>query len=340
MVRALRDAGLRARNALIVLACITLAGCAPVHSTTGVIVTDYAEDHVVPYVQTSDDPYLAGCGTATGQSHLLASFSRVMDDPHPLMFYNGAMAGYCAELRAAEADLRHLRARFAGEVEEAQDARIVEKRWRAVAAQRRYDAYQHFVAVYGDPGGACPSLGDDEDELTYMMGLLTGLQAMRSDIRSGTQVGVPRDIALKAARASECLDDERWWGVPSAIRATIWTIVPGAAPEGREPWTIYGSSADLAEASGMRLALGLYAMGAANLGDDDRLRRAIRAAARTGGEQAPERYRLLDRLTLLQIRHLSDRIWTRETGSRTPVGALGEFPGDPAQSEPDVEELL
>lgn len=34
---------------------------------------------------------------------------------------------------------------------------------------------------------------------------------------------------------------------------------------------------------------------------------------------------------------LSDRIWTRETGQRTPYLALGDFPGDNASSGADAD---
>jgi hypothetical protein len=43
-------------------------------------------------------------------------------------------AGICAENKALEAELRYLRASKAGQVSEAQDARIEQKRWAGIAA--------------------------------------------------------------------------------------------------------------------------------------------------------------------------------------------------------------
>lgn len=320
---------------------LALSACAPMYSTTGVLLSGYAKDNVVPYVQASKDTDLATCGTALGQSQLLGSFSRVMDDPDYLMFYNALLAGYCADSHANEANLRYLRASQNGNVEEATDARIAEKHWHAVAARRRYTAYQHLVKTYGRPGsGDCPDLDDESDQVTYLIGLVTTLQAVQSDLLSGSQVGIPRNLAVNAGRASRCLDNDRWWGVPDAVQATVWSFVPGTTPEGQTPWAVFHNSAELAKASGMRLALALYGIAAENRGQTEELKQAIADAAAIGGGHAPGHYVLVDRLAVLQLHHLSDKLWTEAEGHRTPVDALGQFPGEGASKKPNTEGLL
>lgn len=327
------------RPVVLAAAGLVLGGCAPVYSTTGVLLSDYAEDNVVPHVQSTSDTDMAACGTGTGMNQFLASFGRVMHDPDYVMFYTDLLAGYCATFHAADENLRYLRASQAGRVNEAADARIAEKRWHALAARRRHSAFQHLTSAYGRLGGDCPDLDTEADQVTYLIGLVVGLQAMQSDARSGLQVGIPRDIARGAAEASQCLDNERWWGAPAAVRATVWTLVPGSRPEDRDIWATYRASARQARDSGMRLALALYVNGADNAGKTNEIKNAIREAAAIGGDRAPEPYVLVDRLAATEIQHLSDQIWTREAGKRTPVGALGDFPGEKPE-QPDTEGLL
>ncbi|MFM9598164.1 hypothetical protein ACKI1O_53900, partial [Streptomyces scabiei] len=55
-----------------------------------------------------------------------------------------ATAAMCAEANAQESELEYLRATRQNRIEDAQDARILEKRQMATAARREYHAYQHF----------------------------------------------------------------------------------------------------------------------------------------------------------------------------------------------------
>lgn len=52
-------------------------------------------------------------------------------------------AGICAENKALEAN--YLRVLKAGQVSEAQDARIEQKRWAGIAAERQYAGYLTFA---------------------------------------------------------------------------------------------------------------------------------------------------------------------------------------------------
>ncbi len=42
-------------------------------------------------------------------------------------------------------------------------------------------------------------------------------------------------------------------------------------------------------------------------------------------------------MTRLQLRAISDRLWTAETGSRTPIGKLGTFWDDPKDAVEMIE---
>lgn len=320
---------------------LVASGCTPLYMPVGGVLSAYSADHVVPHVQSLDDSDMAACGTGNSLQQLLGSFQGVGVNPHFVLFYTELLAGACAEAKANEANLQYLVARQEGRAAAARDARIAEQRWHALAAQRRLRAYNHIVARYGDPADArCPRLWGDDNQLAYLLGLVTGLQAVQSDLRSGAQVGVPRDIAVNAGRAASCLNNEKWWGVPQAIEATVWAFVPGTLPEGRDTWESFRQAAAVAERSNMRLAIALYGNGADNQGNEAEVRAALERIASVGRNGSPpEQYVLIDRLAEAVAWQLSDQIWISETGSRTPIGSLGRFPGS-QQPAPDIDGLL
>ena len=135
------------------------------------------------------------------------------------------------------------------------------------------------------------------------------------------------EIPLAIARAASCLQPDRWWGVPTALQAALWTSVPGAAPDGVDPWAVLEEAAREGEATGVRLARAFEVVALAGSGKAEALRTAIAAHAASLEKTPPDpKWRLLDRFATLMIRHESDRIWTQERGYRTPLGALGTFP--------------
>ncbi|MCE7524909.1 hypothetical protein [Alloalcanivorax xenomutans] len=324
-------------------ATLVLSGCATVYPPLGWTLGAYAEDEVTPYVLSEDDPNLAACGTGNGLTQLMASFSRVVESPDYVLFYTHLLTGLCAEEHAYEADRRYWRARQQGQPVIARDELLQAQRWHALAAERRMNSVTALTRRYGDlDEPRCPRLRSRNDELAYMVGLVTALQAVRSDLLSGGQVGVPRDLAVQAMRASTCLDNERWWGVPQAIRATVWSFVPGSAPEGADVWQAYRQAGAIAARNGATLPLTLFALGAGNQGHDDKLREALRqAAAILDAEMAPpEPYALVDFISRGQLLYLSDQIWIEQTGARTPAGALGTFPGESRRPAPNIQDLL
>ncbi|MES1940786.1 hypothetical protein T5B8_11107 [Salinisphaera sp. T5B8] len=316
---------------------VALSGCGLIYKPTGHVLAHYSQDEVVPYVIGSGDLDLSACGTGMGQHQLLASFGRVIGRPSNVLLNTSLLAGLCSEAEAQEEQLRFARALREGNTEEARDARVESQRLFRRTALRRYAVYRDTVDAFGELGnGECPSLGNDVEEFEYMVGTLTSVQALLSDIQASSSVGVPQDVAARAGRATECMDNEKWWGVPNALQAVVWLSVPGTAPEGSDAWTQLTEAADYGESKGMPMAAMLYALAGYGQSDEAREKQGIRQVAKiyNAGDGPPD-YMILSEVAYAQALYLSDRIWTRETGQRTPFLALGDFPGDDDSSESD-----
>jgi hypothetical protein len=289
------------------------------------MMSSYAVEHVMPFTMAASDVGMA-CETGVSMGYFLISFGRVTDEPDKAALVTLLPAGMCAEGEAWEQELRAARALREQRATEAQDARMVEKQRHAVAAKRFHGAWLRLVAAFGEPGEQCPEF-EENDEALYLLGLNAGLLAVVHDRASGGEAGVPLSIPPMVARATQCLDDAKWWGAPKALEATLFTSVPGLAPEGVDAWAQLEQAAARGREQGVRLADAMWVLGAAAAGDEDMLRRAIathaEAVATTKG--APD-WNLLDSYATLIIQHESDRIWTQATGHRTPPGALGTFP--------------
>ena len=87
----------------------------------------------------------------------------------------------------------------------------------------------------------------------YLLGMVSGLQAMTNDINSGGAVNVPKDIAGIVERGMACLDNEKFWGAPMATRAVIWTLLPGAGDGKPEPYATMKESMQIGEKKGVRV---------------------------------------------------------------------------------------
>lgn len=330
---------LRAFAAALMLSLVT--GCSTVYTTTAWFAYDFSEDYAMPYVMKTDDTGM-GCAMGEAMTPALLAFSEVAYTPDKMATMMFMQAGACAEAQANEEGLAYLRAYKAQNIDEAKDARIRQKRMFAVAAKRQYNAYQHLVAQFGEPGEECPSLSDDE-EIFWMLGLISGLQAVMSDVRAQGEVGVPKDIAMKSVRGSQCVDSATWWGLPKAMQAAVWTMLPDNAPAGVDPWQALREASETAGRAGVRLAQAVEVTIADSSGDIERLKDAIRRHAESVKNQRPKAaYRMLDTVAHQQILAVSDRMWTDATGSRTPVGEFGTFWDDPtpAQEVLDINDLL
>lgn len=313
---------------------LLLSGCGMIYKPTGYLLTHYSEDEVLPYALGSGDLNKTACGSGRSLGQLVGSFAREIPRPSRMLLSTNSLAGLCSETKAQQADLRYLVAIRHGKPEAAQNANIMAQRLYRRTALRRYQVYKDTVNAFGKLGdGDCPDLsnymGTDTTNLEFLVGVLTSVQGVLSDIKGGTTVGIPQDIAAKTARASQCLDNHRWWGVPDALQAVVWISVPGAVPKHVDPWAQLKQAADVGGEQGMPLAAALYAIAAQGEGDLAREKDAIRQVAKIyNSGKTPEDYLLFSEVAYSETLYLSDRIWIKKTGHRTPGLLLGTFPGD------------
>jgi hypothetical protein len=173
---------------------------------------------------------------------------------------------------------------------------------------------------------------------------------MLADSQGGGTVGVPKDTVAKASRGAACLDsnegNERWWGLPKALQATLWTILPADMPPGTNPWEELNKAMKIGEQQGVRLADALTAIAAFTAANMPLTRDIIKKHAESRKRIAPNRdYRLIDLMATELIIGLSDRLWTEAVGHRTPIGGLGTFWDEKKETEMikldiDMDELL
>ena len=307
-----------------------LSGCGAINNmmykTTGDVMQGFSRDHTVPYLLESQDLTM-GCAMSEATAPLLMSFGRVTSDPDQLAVMLYLSAGGCAEERAREYELTSLGAMRDLKAEKAEDAIIQQKRALSLAARRYFSAWQHHNEFYGKPvAGECPSFDDDLGEFIYLAGLLSGLQALNAEIQSTSSIGVPKNIGSTVARATQCLDNEKWWGAPMALRATVWAMIPGALPQGEDPFVRLDIADEQGEEAGVRISHVFHAIAAQNASDQERLRSVIRSHAEAI-EETPsnEQWTFVDAMATQMIVAISDRMWMENTGHRTPMGQLGTF---------------
>ena len=313
------------------------------YKTTGDVMVNFAADHQVPFTLATDDMGI-NCAMSEALTPMLMSFGRVRDEPHQLAVITYGSAGLCAEAMSWEEELRYMRAIKAQNAAEAEDALIAQKRLNVVAAKRNYIAYQHLVAQYGEPGGECPELEEDLDQFIWIMGMVSGLQALNNEITSTTGLGVPKNIAAKVERAATCVDDAKWWGVPMALRATIWSLLPGAEPQGEDAMKRLAIAAKKGEKAGVRLPHVFQALAYFGKGDIEAVKQVIRDHVKAKKKKDPNPdYLLLDELATTMLTAMSDRMWTEAKGYRTPAGGLGTFWDDQKESTTesiDLDDIL
>lgn len=206
---------IRQGMAVVLGATFLLSGCSQILKQGANIGIRFTENRLVPPIVAMEDAQMV-CESGTALTPLILSLQNLGADPTKLAVLLQAGSAICAENEALENELRYLRAAKAGAIEEAQDARITQKRWAEIAARRQYSAYQMFVEKWERDyriklGDQCPSMKTDFDKLIYMMGLVTGLQAVINDIAAQGAVNVPKDIAAVVDRGMECLDNEKFW---------------------------------------------------------------------------------------------------------------------------------
>lgn len=321
------------RRILSVALTLALApACAKVigNSTAGI-----TNDFVMPEVLGGSDVGTA-CASGEALGSMVAGFSPYSKKAARSSILPQVSAGMCKEEEVWAAELRAERAYRDGDVQGYKDASIERQRHQLIAAKRYHIAFQRVEAYYGIPtpeDATCPKLKSENDQLQYMMGLSAGLLAVLHDIGADTLAGVPQDIPARVARGVDCLDDDQWWGVPMAMRASLWALLPDAEGAG-DPWEAFDQSWEKATAARVRLAGAFMVQSASVVGNEARLTAGIQAFAKERKTVAPDpKWAMLDRYAELMVRHESDRIWMDAEGHRTPMGQLGDLP---QPQEPDI----
>ncbi len=349
MLRANGYSFFRAMFAVALVALLTGCGAAlerHMQKTSGEVMQSLSRNHTLPYQLEQDDAHMA-CSMAEATTPMMMAFGRVTTTPNQLGVTMSLSAGACAEERGRELEYayqKHMRDR---NVAQARDARYASHRHYRIAAKRYHRSWQYLNVHYGDVGqGDCPTeeFNDDLDEFIYLNGLLAGLQAMNAETKASQSLGVATNIPARVERAAQCLDDDKWWGAPMALRAAIWSMLPSTMPEGEDPFERLEEAGRKGEEAGVRLPHVMHAIAADNAGDNERVRRVIRRHAEAINENnAARHWVMVDENATLNILALSDRLWIENTGHRTPTGKLGTFWDDSApeqEEEIDMEDFL
>ena len=151
--------------------------------------------------------------------------------------------------------------------------------------------------------------------------------------------GVPTDIAPMADSALKCLNNAKWWGAPEAARATVWSIIPGSG-QGRDIKGTFDKSMTLGEAKGVRLAHVMAAMAAQSSDDTVGVREAIKRFVSVQNFTPAKDYLLIDAISYEQMMNISDRLWTQNAGTRTPLASLGKFWDDKVGGDVNADDFL
>lgn len=319
-----------------------LAGCQSLQSSGSNATLGVIERNVVPPVLAVPDLNM-GCTHATAMVPMISSFRSFYGDPAGLESILSTSSSLCADNDANAEELRYLRAQRDRRTAEALDARTNHKRLLERTARRQLAAFDYmreslekkYKFQYGQ---ACPKFDKDAefDQLIYLLGTISGLQAMVNDIATQRAVNVPADIPPRAEFAMSCLDNTKWWGAPQAIRATVWSVVPGGAAGKDVPGT-YNQAMTLGERQGVRLAHVLASIGSGFSDDKKRIREIVKRFASAPNYKPNKDYRYIDEAAATTIQHMSDRDWTVGTGSRTPIGGLGTFWDDKPVRKDNVD---
>lgn len=325
------------------ISVMTMSGCALLQSATSGVTLNVIEEGFTPPAMAMNDLDMV-CNFSMVNTPLVGAAREFHGDPSLAEAVMFSTAGLCSEAQAVDEELRYMRAAKDKRTDEAQDARINQKRLLALTAERQYLGFQRMRAkleqkYFFKYGQTCPRFKREFDELVYMLGTLSGLQAMQNDIAAQQAVGVPTDIAPLGDFAMTCLNNEKWWGVPQGARAVVWSIIPGGS-EGKDVKGTFERAMTIGEARGVRLAHVMAAMAAQSQDDQPALRAAIKRFANVQNFKVNKKYRLFDVAAQTQLQNMSDRLWTQNTGTRTPFNSLGKFWDDQAASTVDVDALL
>ncbi len=321
-----------------------LGGCTHnmVRNMAGSGMVGFGNDYITPWFMASDDTDVM-CSMGEGMAAMTYPFGPNVDPMIPMLTL---ASGMCADERSKEEELRYIRAMRKNDTENAQDARTMQKRWAELSSKRQYFGYQAVIRHYGDPSNECPKLSDRNDQMSYLFGLLGGLQAFQTDLANGGTVGVSLDVMPKVLKGLKCVNSEDFWGIPDAVEASVSIMKANAGGDkaGVEAGIKQLKAASaLGKSKGVRMVQLMEATIYATMGDAEKTKAVIREHVADKKKTAPNAdLKLLDEMTTRGIRLISDKMWTEATGQRTPYNALGTFWDDKAapSNALDIDQLL
>lgn len=305
------------------------SGCS-VNRAIGNQVNTFSIEHVLPAAMQSDDITMI-CHSNESFVPLLMGFGDFKVDTNLLMSVSYAGASMCTQNEAVEKELWSSQAEKQGWINVAKDARIAQQLLNRDAGLRQLKSYTAMAAYFktnhnyeiGDD--KCPSFHKDIEEQVMLVGATSALQALQNDIASGRLIDVDMGIPAKVGRAMKCLNDDKWWGVPKAIRAGLTTILPENAAAEKKAWDDLQESTDIGLQTGVRLTHAIYASMAAGKDRQDLLRDALKRYEAIPADALNPKFRLLDQMASMQIRHIADRYWMRYEGHRAPTLNFSQF---------------
>lgn len=322
---------------LIAISSVFLNGCANMATNmAGKAMVTFGETSMMPYFMASNDTEVL-CAMGEGMTPMIMSFGKSVDEMVPMVTM---ASGMCADLKAKEQELRYLRAMRNNDSTEAQDARTMQKRYLQLSAERNYEGYKAIARRFGDPQEGCPKLSHFQ-ELYYLMGLVGGIQALLADVQTGGTVGVPMNMGNKVLAGVKCMDNYEWWGLPEGVEAISMLLLPGEYD--KDPNKMIADARRIGKAKGVYMVNMLLAILYDTKGDQAKLREIIKDHVKTLEANAGDpTLNFLNAMTTRQLELISDRLWTENTGQRTPFGKLGSFWDDKPDQKAalDIEDLL
>lgn len=326
----------------LVIFSLLASGCS-VKNMLASTVVKVSNAHMTPWFMASNDTDVM-CAMGEGFSAMVFPMGPNIDPMIPLVTL---ASGMCADEKAKAEELRFYRAMLRDDVPTAQDARSMQKRWTKLAAQRMYFGYEATARYFGEPvEGECPKFKNDDMEMSYLFGMFGGLQAFQLDLSLLGAAGVPTDLMPKAINGLKCVDSDKFWGIPNAVlaaREIVEARLDGDSAGEKLGWDRLHLAARVGEAQGVRMAHIVEGALYMSLGDDEGLKNLIRKHVAMKEEQpANPELNLLDEMATRNILLMSDKLWTENTGKRTPFGKLGTFWDDKAVPNDalDIDDIL
>ena len=298
----------------VIIAATTLCACS-VQKMAGDAVIEYTHDKAIPYLMSQGDLQSA-CSMGQSMGPVVASFSKVDLDPANVGIATNMASGMCAEFDQRDAELERVRAIFENRTTAAQDALIREKQGHRLAAIRMVAGYENAMQTFGNFSEQCRSYENDTDELLSLLGLASGALALLHDFNSEKSVGISLDVPGIIEKSMKCFSDDKWWGMPTALRASLWLSIPGAGPEGVDPLEAMQKAAKKGDEQGVLLARAMLAMMASNVGKPEIMCQAL--AEMPDDSKLNHDYDMLNAYAKGIITHQADLAWTREKGHRAP----------------------